>query len=369
MKHGFLIGSSLVALTLLFAPEARASVVWVGDFETGDLSQWSFVANARVDGMTYLFPQMEIVAEGQYAARVELHNDAVWGNGGLKRVELQHLPQPARTAEGATTWFAWSFYLPEALPEDSVQGIGYWESNNSWQQVMALNASGQDLIFQTRRPNNVVQWEGHGRATPGEWHRVAMEVTWSTNAAIGSVSLWFDGELVVDDAGAQTRADGNPLFVQIGLLRWTGEFADVPVIILDDAVEGDSFEDVRADELPSAGGDDAGSDTGDDGGGSGTGDDGGLDDTSGEDDLDTSDGGDLTTGGPGPSPATDDGGDDDGGPEPTTTAADTGPGLGGGDDDVDTGCSCRSARPGAAGPWGLSLLGLLGLRRRRRAGR
>jgi MYXO-CTERM domain-containing protein len=302
---------------------------------------------------------MEIVAEGQYAARVELHNDAVWGGSGLKRVELQHLPVPARTAEGATTWFAWSFYLPEALPEGSVQGIGYWESNDSWQQVMALNASGQDLSFQTRRPTNVVQWEGHGVATPGEWHRVAMRVTWSTNAAAGSVSLWFDGELVVDDVGAQTRADGNPHFVQIGLLRWTGDFMDVPVIILDDAVEGDSFEDVRADELPPAGGDDGGSS--DDGGEPGTSDDDGdLDDTSGST---TDGGGDLTTGDPGPvtGSGTDVEWSTGSGPLGTETG-DTAEA-----DGSDDGCSCRSQGSGSG--WGrlgsLLLLGLWGLRRRR----
>lgn len=351
MKREILISAWCLASLLLPPSVASAAVVWSGNLETGDLSQWSFVANGQ-----YIDVQGELVAEGSNAAWIELHNDAVWPNG-LKRVELQHLPLPVRTGEGATTYFAWSFYLPQALPEGSNQAIGYWESNNTWQQVMALNARGQDLVFQTRRPMNVLQWEGAGLATPGEWHRVTMRVTWSTNAGLGSVSLWFDGQLVVDEAGAQTLADNNPHFVQVGLLREAIEFADAPVIVIDDAVEGDSLEDVRFDDLPDA--------SGDDGGSSG----GGMDDGRGDDGLDTSGGGDGAG-------SSDDGGlDTSGGPgEPPEPPGDgsegtAGPGLAtgfGGEDDqaqVD-GCSCRSTRGGPTA--GVLALWLLALARRRR---
>ena len=63
------------------------------------------------------------------------------------QVHEQTEPAPGRTAEGATTWFAWSFYLPETLPEGSDQAIGYWESNNSYQQMMAFNTNGDDIRF------------------------------------------------------------------------------------------------------------------------------------------------------------------------------------------------------------------------------
>lgn len=334
---------------LLGAAEAGAAEVWVGDFETGDLSQWGFVLNGEVGGMAYAFAQQRTVAEGTFAGRLELHNDAVWPNG-LKRVELQHRPADARTAEGATTWFAWSFYLPEALPEDPSQQIGYWESNNTFQQVMAFQVEGENIAFYTRRPNNVEQWQADGVVTAGQWHRIAMGVTWSTNPGMGAVDVWFDGMQVVDQGPAQTLADDNPHFVQLGLLRGAIEFQDLPIIIVDDAVEGDSLQDVRPDDLPSEGDDSSSS--------------GGGVDTSGGMGDDTTTGGGIgstgdlvTTGSPGTGGGP--GGNGSGG---TAGTGGTDPGT---DDDAG-GCGCRS-QPAPGRAWALGLLALLGWRRRARA--
>jgi MYXO-CTERM domain-containing protein len=332
--------------------------------ETGDLSQWTFVAHGE-----YVDVQSELVGEGRLAARIELHNDAVWPNG-LKRVELQHLPAPGRTSEGATTFFAWSFYLPEALPEQYDQAIGYWESNTSYQQVMAFNVQGDDIVFATRRPSNVVQWQADDVVTAGEWHRIAMGITWSTNGAQGSVDVWFDGQQVVDGAVAQTLADGNPCFVQLGLLRDAFEFADVPVIVLDDAVEGDALDDVRPSDVPGVGGDDGGSS---DGGGEGTaGPGGGGEGTNGgEDGIDDSgpggDGGPGDTSGSGPEDGASGAPGSDGVGGTALPPGFSGTGDGAGASDREGGCQCRSR---GAGPsealWGLWPLVLLGLRLARR---
>lgn len=345
---------AFIAVPLAAPAVAQAAPVWVGDFETGDLSQWSYLLNSEVDGMTYSQADTQFVAEGTYAGRIELHNEAVWGNG-LKRVELQHAPAPGRTAEGQTTYFAWSFYLPEALPTDPGQQIGYWESNQSYQQMMAFDVAGERITFSTRRPDNVVQWEQDGAATPGQWHRIAMGIAWSTSVDNGRVDVWFDGEQVVSGAAAQTLADGNDHFTQVGLLRGQIEFADVPVIYIDDAVEGDSLEDVHP-ELDPGGGT---SSTGSDGGGSG--------------DVTGSEGGGVDSSGGGPGPTTIGTTDPDATTaSPTSSGVDTGTGGGSGsssglpaDDDDAGGCGCSGATP-ARGAWAwLGLAVLLGARRRR----
>ncbi len=343
----------MLGAVLAWPGAASAEVVWVGDFETGDTSQFNFVLNEEIDGTPYVNVLGEQVAEGEFAARIELFNDAVWPNG-LKRVELQHRPDDPRTAEGATTFFAWSFYLPETLSVDPSQQIAYWESNGSFQQMMAFQVEGEEISFYTRRPDNVLQWQDGSALTPGEWHRSAMRVLWSTDPGVGEVDVWFDGDQVVDQASAQTLADSNPHFVQFGLLRGAVEFADVPTIYIDDAVEGDTLDDVRPDDLPGGGGE---SSSGSEGGG-------------GES---SSDGGGLTTGGM----AGSSGGSLDG-----TTSSTPGTGGGamtsvgssggsggaatgsdGGADDDGGGCGCRGS--GRAGtPWFLALA-LLGWRRRR----
>jgi MYXO-CTERM domain-containing protein len=244
---------SALALPFLLAPlvssaSARAAEVWKGDMETGDLSEWSFLANPAHIEVTG-----SPVAAGSHAAQITLTNDATWPNG-LKRVELNHKPDDARTAEGATTWFAWSFYLPAELPTDPTQQIGYWESNNSWQQMMAFEVSGQHISFSTRQPTDVVQWQADGAVTPAQWHRIALGITCSQDPSVGKVDVWFDGAQVVTGASARTLADQNALFTNVGLLRGAIEFADSPVIVIDDAVEGDSAADVRASLNPHAGG-------------------------------------------------------------------------------------------------------------------
>ena len=336
----------LVALASL---PASAAIVWTGDLETGDLSQFNYVLNGDVDGNVYANAVQDLVLQGAFAARIELHNDAVWPNG-LRRVELQHLPDAARTAEGATTCFAWSFHLPEALPEDPGHTLGYWESQNSYQQMMAFNSNGDDLRFITQQPSYTEHWNAQDVLTAGVWHRIAMCVLWSQDPGVGTVDVWFDGEQVVTAAAAKTLADGNPHFAQIGLLRGNVDYDGVPVIYIDDVLEGDSIEEVDPPDVP------GGSDSS---GGEETGGSGGLDDTGG------SSGGDPTTGGVsssdgvpegsegGSSSATSDAGSGSSGPD----AADGG--------DEGSGCSCRT-RPGSASAWWMLVPGLVVRRARRR---
>jgi hypothetical protein len=338
-------------LFVLAAPPASAAIVWTGDLETGDLSQFNFVLNEEIGGNTYASATQDVVLQGAYAARIELHNDAVWPNG-LRRVELQHLPDAARTAEGATTCFAWSFYLPEALPEDPGHTLGYWESQNSYQQMMAFNTNGQSIRFITQQPDYTEHWSADGVLTPGVWHRIAMCVLWSEDPGLGLVDVWFDGEQVVTAAAAKTLADGNPHFAQIGLLRGNIDYDGVPVIHIDDVLEGDTVEDVDPPEIP--GGSDSSGDP-----------------TNGSGGLDTGD-----TGVPDPSTsgASQTGGSEEssGGGNPTTSAGSDASGSGttgldasdGGDG---SGCGCRN-RPSPGLAWWLLPLGLVVRRGRRRMG-
>ena len=236
MRHsgGLLLLGALMAL----ARPSAAAVVWRGDLETGNTSQWSGTLNPRgIEVVT------SPVFQGQYAAHITLTNADTWSNG-LHRVELRRSPGAARTREGAELYFAWSIYLPAAFPNSSHQ-IGYWESEMSFQQMMAFDARSRNLQFVTRRPQNVTQWTGNGVLTEQTWHRIAMHVRWSKNATEGVVDVWFDGNQVVTNARAQTLNDDNPHFTQVGILRGTAAFTDAPEILIDHALEGDSLADVE----------------------------------------------------------------------------------------------------------------------------
>ncbi len=243
-----LVAAWSFACGVFVASASAHAQVWRGDFETGDLSQFSTL-NATIGGRDYITVVGDVVAHGAHAGRIALHDDAVWPNG-LKRVELHHSPTAGRTAEGAGLYFAWSFYLPVTLPSDPDQTIGYWESNTSYHQLMAFVVRGQDLEFYTQLPTYHSQWIGTGVLTPATWHRIAMHIVWSQSAA-GRVDVWLDGAAVVTGLAVPTLADTNAAFTQFGLLRGAIAFTDVPVIYVDDALEGDSLADVHYDELPS----------------------------------------------------------------------------------------------------------------------
>jgi hypothetical protein len=250
--HGSDLALIVVALLpVVAAAPARAQEVWRGDFETGDTSQFDGELNGTVGGSDQITLVEDPVTDGVHAARIELVNEAVWPNG-LKRVELHHSPASGRTDEGNETYFAWSFFLPETLPRDPEQTIGYWESDASYRQLMAFAVIGTDLRFSTNRPDWTEHWTGTGVITPGVWHRIAMHILFSEDAAVGTVDVWFDGVQVVTGAHASFLADANSAFTQIGLLRGAIEFTDAPVIFLDDAIEGDSLESVRPDALSAA---------------------------------------------------------------------------------------------------------------------
>lgn len=211
-----------------------APVRWRGDMEAGDLGQWSYLLNAR--GLSVVGAP---VADGKYAARVEVRPSDLWPNG-LNRVELEHKPAPDTVAEGRETYFGWSFRVPVALSSSRHQ-IGYWESYPSYRQIMAIEARGRALAFVTRLPGEQTHWTASDALTPDVWHRVIMHVRWSTDPAQGFVDVLFDGAPVVVHAAARTLFDA-PNFVHLGLLRDKPEPTEV--MFIDAAVEGPSLESV-----------------------------------------------------------------------------------------------------------------------------
>jgi Polysaccharide lyase len=219
------------------APSLRPGKVplgprWRGDFETGDLSQWTYLLNPG--GLSVVASP---VAEGHRAGRVELTERDLWPNG-LNRVELQEKPPRATFAEGARSCFAWRFFLPVPLSEGRHQ-IGYFESYPSYRQIMSVEVRGQTIAFVTRLPAEHVHWTAAGAATPDVWHQVAICGRWSADPASGSVDVWFDRRAVVVHGAARTLWNGDPNQIQIGLLR------DVPaapeIMFLDDALEDADF--------------------------------------------------------------------------------------------------------------------------------
>ena len=236
---GWRLGIALLSALPQLGSVAPADVLWRGDFETGTLEQWKGAPKA--DGVKVV---QNPVREGKYALRIDGSKAA--RKGTLDRIEFQHQPLPPGTAEGTERYFGWSVYLPQKFT-DSTHQVGYFETRNSWRQLMAFEAKGETLKFSTRVPYQL-HWTGAGKLTPGRWHDFAVRVLWSRDPAKGFVEVWFDGEKVVPLAKTATLRDENVAFFQVGFAR---ETSDVPEsILIDHVVEATTLAEVTPPPLP-----------------------------------------------------------------------------------------------------------------------
>jgi hypothetical protein len=208
-----------------------AEVIWRGDFETGDTSQWKGVPKS--DAIKVV---KEPVREGKFALRIDGTNTAKRGK--LDRIELQHQPKPPGTSEGTERYFGWSVFVPKKLTDD-YHSVGYFETRNSWRQLMSFEVRGENIQYSTRVPY-ALHWNGKGKFTAGVWHDFVIRVLWSRDAKKGYVEVWFDGEKVVPKTMTATLLDENPAFIQIGLMRDSIETPET--IIIDHVVEATTLE-------------------------------------------------------------------------------------------------------------------------------
>jgi len=215
-----------------------AEVIWRGDFETGTTEQWR--GAPKSDNVKVVTEQAR---EGKYAVRIDGTNAA--RRGDRDRIEFQHQPLPPGTAEGTERYFGWSVMVPVKLTDTS-HAVGYFETRNSWRQLMSFEVRGEDLLYSTRVPY-ARRWSGPGKLTAGRWHDFAVHVLWSRDPAKGFVEVWFDGEQVVPRTMTATLLDENVAFFQVGLMRATSEVPET--IYIDHVVEATTLEDVTPPRL------------------------------------------------------------------------------------------------------------------------
>jgi polysaccharide lyase-like protein len=156
------------------------------------------------------------------------------------RIEFQHQPNPPGTAEGTERYFGWSVFVPKALT-NNMHALGFFETRNSWRQLMSVEARGEDLQYSTRVPY-ALRWKGPGKLTPGRWHDFAVHVLWSRDAAKGFVEFWFDGKPEVPRASMATLLDDNAAFFQLGLFRATTVIPET--LIIDEVIEATTLAEV-----------------------------------------------------------------------------------------------------------------------------
>lgn len=235
----------LLVAALGLARSASAEVIWRGDFETGNLRQWSSTLFGR-----HITVVTSPVRQGRYAARVELHDEDRWSNG-LRRVELSYNP-PRTGFQNSEHYYAWSIMQSPDLPlsQDHTNQIAYWESHTIYRQVMAFTVSRNRVSFNAwlRKPDGRAAGQLYrGDFSPGRWHDFVLHVKWSPDPNVGFVALWHNGVKVVEKTQVQTMHEQDGViyhsFLHLGLLH--GNFDTTPeAVFVDGAIDATTFADV-----------------------------------------------------------------------------------------------------------------------------
>jgi hypothetical protein len=236
-----------VILCLTLANSLSGQILFRGDFETGDFSQWErtgtrgqHVKPGNVDLVT------DIARRGKYAVRMTIHPQDVFNDRQL-RVQLGG---PRITVEeGAETFLRFSLFVANA-PKDR-DNFFYWEGapppryNNvmTWWLEPSPDGATKIRYGTGNLGRNGVEWESD--FSVGEWHDLVMAIRWSEDPQQGRVRLWFDRKPVLDKP-LRTKGPEQVYFCQPGIHRSPHSPA-VDSIYLDEFILGATLKDVLPD--------------------------------------------------------------------------------------------------------------------------
>jgi hypothetical protein len=179
--------------------------LFVGDFETGDFSQWNTCQAKGLNGRCRTIgagnDQMRIVddaRQGRHAAQFNIRPGDVPPFGGRERSEVQSNDAGAVVHEGDERWYQWSMKFPENF-ENPTGGwfiVLQWHSS-SGSPPLAINVDndGRIRIGGDGLKGEPKRWLGSVRK--GEWVDYTLHVKFSRDRGTGFVEGWENGQQTV----------------------------------------------------------------------------------------------------------------------------------------------------------------------------
>lgn|GEM_PF-665767 len=222
---------------LLMPAVASAATLWKGDFETGNLSQWSQLQSVDRDRLTVV---TDVVREGRYAlkATVRKGDDPIDASG--NRNELVYM---SRETPGGEYFYKWSTLFPQNYPSSRK-----WQVFAQWHQdgccgspPMEFYVVGEEMRLRVGGNSGKVVWRAP--LVRGRWNDFVLHVKWSPDARVGFVELHKDGALVLPRTMAATQFGREKNYLKLGLYR-DASITPVGVVYHDGFTIGTKREDV-----------------------------------------------------------------------------------------------------------------------------
>jgi uncharacterized protein (TIGR03382 family) len=212
-------------------------MLWKGDFETGNLSQWSKTQSVASDRLLVV---SDVVREGRYALKATVHQgDNPIGASG-NRNELVYLTQET---PGSEFFYKWSTLFPEGYPS-----ANSWQLFAQWHQEgccgsppLEFYVVGEEMFMRVGGSSGRVLWRN--RLVRGHWNDFVLRVKWSADPGVGFVGLYKDGSLVVPKTMAATQFGAEKNYLKLGLYR-DNSISAVGVVYHDGFTMSTSLQDV-----------------------------------------------------------------------------------------------------------------------------
>lgn len=171
------------------------TLLWNGDFEPGDFSQW------QDNPWDHYDPQVtEIVTAPTHPVRLGTYAFMAQINGisenGQQRAEL--VPEWRNIVSGDNLWFGFSVYLRSDFPTTAKwQSITQWKNTELGTPPLELDV--EDGYFylsggygHPSGDRSMPYQQLGGLATTGQWVDWLIHVVFSSDPSVGTISIWRD---------------------------------------------------------------------------------------------------------------------------------------------------------------------------------
>lgn len=194
-------------------PPTGSGIVWRGDFETGDRTQWSSTQMVSADRLAIVSSPLR---EGKYAikATVKQGDDPINSSG--NRNELVRM-----TLEPAGSEYFYKFntmFAPDYPIVNAWQLFAQWHHEGSGgSPPVEFTVYGEEMRLNIGGSPGTIVWRS--KLVRGAWQDFVFHVKWSSDPKVGFVELYHNGQLVLPKRYIATQFSGQRNYLKVGLYR------------------------------------------------------------------------------------------------------------------------------------------------------
>ena len=218
-------------------------VVWRGDLETGDISQWSSSQKVSADRLQVV---ADPVRQGRYALKTTVYqyDDPINSSG--NRNELVRM---TREPVGSEYFYRFGVLFATSYPlANTWQLFAQWHHEGSGgSPPLEFTVYGDyiELVTQSAPPNQVKTVHWRGPLARGTWHDFVLHVKWSPDKTVGFIELYHNdlSTPALPKRAVATQFPNQLNYLKAGLYR-NESIAPVGVVYHDGWVMGRTLADV-----------------------------------------------------------------------------------------------------------------------------